>query len=176
MSDVNAGKHSIMLEVELSRELEEVAQKWVAGSVTRSRPKQKPHVTALFLGPEFPVDFADVMLRTAIGLLPKFPAVMTTTGDFRMFGKGDHFVATCQSSVVLNRAREELIDLLSAAYPEVDVKSRLNSKYATGVPHVTLGVTTRRERQPIMRLRRYDLPVVGVIVKAGDIVKTSRAS
>lgn len=155
------GGHAIMLGVELPKELNDLADAWVAEKPD-VRKRKKPHVTLVWVGKDLPLSHGIMMRATSQHLVDESPSMLRTKGPIVMFGgKKDHMVALVETMVSADLFRKKIIAELDRSGVKLEKTWAWN-------PHVTLAVGAPNDELPATRLRAYPLPVTSIEVKTGD--------
>lgn len=159
------GGHAIILELELPKEIEDMANRWVMQDPTRrARPDLTPHMTLLFVGRDLHVNVGRAMIEVVSSSFAgvNVPKMISTSGPIRMFGARHNHLAVLLNGEQLRLTRAAMKSAIQRA-------ANMTIKDGFGFnPHVSIGIGSDDDRPPATNLRRYDLKVTNITVKIGN--------
>lgn len=159
------GGHAIMLEVEISPFVRDIAVNWTTqrgDAELKINPETRfGHLTLAFIGRDLTAKDAVTVYDVAEEFLLLVPPEVHFTGDFEMFGRQrDHLVALVEKDSALTTLNQTLIGKLRERGLRVSGGTRFN-------PHVTLGTSDSKKYPPPSATAR-SFRVVGAMVKQGS--------
>jgi 2'-5' RNA ligase len=156
------GGHAIMLKVELSQDIKEVAEAWVASrSEFRKLALDDAHITVIFIGRDLDENTHDAILEVTKSAMKFVPPIVTFQGRFAMFGgRRDHLVALVVPDDRLSYLRKIMCDRLR----DSGVTPMLSYGYT---PHITLATGLPGDGCTNTALMRASVEINEVSVKLG---------